>query len=403
MAEIEFSVIIELPEELEALKELIEEFKARFGTSVKLRQLDWENAWPELLSYALYGKEPDVSHIGSTWCSSLVEMNALRTIRPAEVAQLGGREAFLKPAWQSSLVEGDTRVWSIPWTGYTNFLAYRRDLFEKAGLPETTNLETADGIFHAVQSLADAGVRIPLLIPTTGNVDILHAAASWVWEAGGEFIDVLNKKIQFTQEATIHGLANYFELFRCLPAPVQAISATTAADQFAEGQAAISLVNTKSFLGLMRGGINPEIARHIGASAVSPTPWFGGGNLIIWKHTQYNVEKERASINLVRFLTSQDIQVSFNHQTDELPVTVAALETSFPASHPLSNALQRAVSNGKPYRATQLWGRVEKLLGQALELVAIEVREDPLCDKKAILTRHLTPLARRLELTLSTS
>ena len=267
MTVIELSAIIETPEEIGALKKLMDEFKARFGTTVKLRQMGWDNAWTELLSYSLYGKETDVSHIGSTWCSSLVEMNALRPFKPPEVAQLGGSEAFLKPAWQSALVEGDTRVWSIPWTGYTNVFAFRRDLFAKAGLEENICLESIPNILQTIQSLKSIGIAYPLLLPTTGNVDLLHAAASWVWEAGGEFIDLTNRKILFTQPAALAGLRSYFELFRGLPATADHFSATQCANLFANGQAGISLVNTKSLLGILRSGTNPEIMQNFSGTS----------------------------------------------------------------------------------------------------------------------------------------
>ena len=403
MTEIEFSAIVELPEEIQALKELLNQFQERYGTSVKLRLLNWENAWSELLSYALYGKEPDVSHIGSTWCSSLVEMNALRVLRSMEVAQLGNRDAFLRPAWLSAMVEGDARIWSIPWTGYTNVLAYRLDLFMNAGLSDSSQLENYEGMSLAIQQLKKSGVNLPFVLPTTGNVDLLHAAASWVWEAGGDFIDPINKKVLFTESPCVNGLRNFFELFRLLPSPVPVYTVTQCADLLASGSAAISLVNTKSLLGILRQNLVDEVTKNIGAAAISQTPWFGGGNLVIWKHTQYSVEKEHAAFNLVRFLTSLASQEEFTKKADELPVTADAFQRVFPNSHPLSPALQRAILHGKPYRATQLWGRVERLLGQVLENVASEVRDDPNRDLEAVLSRYLDPLARRLEMTLATS
>ncbi len=403
MVEIEFSAIVEMEEEIQALRKLLSEFQARFGISIKLRLMNWENAWSELLSYALYGKEPDVSHIGSTWCSSMVEMNALRFIKTLEIAQIGGKEAFLKPAWLSSMVEEDTRTWSIPWTGYANVLAFRRDLFAKAGLTDANPLESNTDIFKAVQALQNVGIDYPFILPTTGTVDLLHAAASWVWDTGGDFVDPIEKKVLFTKPESLSGLCNFFELFRCMPSPVEAITPTQCSDLFASGKAAISLINTKSLLGIIRQGTNLEVTRNISTAATTHTPWFGGGNLILWKHTQYSVEKERAAINLVRFLTSLQCQTSFSAKADELPVTSAAYEENIPSSHPLSPALKHVVSNGKPYRATHLWGRVERLLGQAMETIAVEVRSNPSYDIGAVLSRHLEPLARRLDMTLTTS
>jgi hypothetical protein len=52
------------------LRELLDEFQARRGVKIDLLSMSWENAWPNLLAHALYGKGADISHTGSTWGSS---------------------------------------------------------------------------------------------------------------------------------------------------------------------------------------------------------------------------------------------------------------------------------------------------------------------------------------------
>src|SRR5512137_2113499 len=92
-----FSVIGDPSSEL--LK-LLDEFQQIRKLEVKVEQMSWEGAWAKLLSYALLGKSPDVSHVGSTWASSLVAMNAVRSFSPQEVQALGGADVFVEPAWQ---------------------------------------------------------------------------------------------------------------------------------------------------------------------------------------------------------------------------------------------------------------------------------------------------------------
>ena len=76
------------------LPELLGEFQNRHTIKVNLLSMSWENAWPNLLTQALYGKGAGVSHIGSTWGSSLLAMNALREFKPQEIEAL--RTAFLQ-------------------------------------------------------------------------------------------------------------------------------------------------------------------------------------------------------------------------------------------------------------------------------------------------------------------
>ncbi len=58
-----FSVIGEPSSDL--LK-LLDEFQQIRKVQIKVEQMNWDNAWSKLLSYALLGRSPDISHIGST-------------------------------------------------------------------------------------------------------------------------------------------------------------------------------------------------------------------------------------------------------------------------------------------------------------------------------------------------
>ena len=53
--------------------------------------MEWGDAWPQLIGIATQGQGVDVSHVGSTWVSSLMTMNALRPIPPHVVQQTGWR------------------------------------------------------------------------------------------------------------------------------------------------------------------------------------------------------------------------------------------------------------------------------------------------------------------------
>ena len=108
-----FSVIGEPSQDLLGL---LDEFQQIRKVEIKMEQMNWDGAWAKLLSYALQGGSPDVSHIGSTWASSLLTMNALREFSTREVEALGGEGIFVPPAWQSATIYGDKRVWSIPWS-----------------------------------------------------------------------------------------------------------------------------------------------------------------------------------------------------------------------------------------------------------------------------------------------
>jgi len=98
MTDIEFSIIPDSDQDGEVIRRLVEDFRAKSQINVHVHGMTWGEAWPVLLTTASQGKGPDVSHIGSTWVSSLVIMNALRPFSAMEVAATGGAQAFVAPA-----------------------------------------------------------------------------------------------------------------------------------------------------------------------------------------------------------------------------------------------------------------------------------------------------------------
>src|SRR5512141_1268340 len=89
------------------LRQLLNEFEQIRHIKIELIRMGWESAWAKLLTYALQGKGPDISHVGSTWVSSLVTMNSVREFSLREVDTMGGAQAFTAPAWQSATLQDD--------------------------------------------------------------------------------------------------------------------------------------------------------------------------------------------------------------------------------------------------------------------------------------------------------
>lgn len=74
----------------------LDDFEPRPG--VHTQRMDWADAWDELMRIALYSQGPDVSEIGSTWLSSLIEMDALRPLTAWNLSFLHSLEGFFPAA-----------------------------------------------------------------------------------------------------------------------------------------------------------------------------------------------------------------------------------------------------------------------------------------------------------------
>ncbi len=78
MTAIEFTAIPDTDADYDLQLELLAEFRNRTGIEVKLTRMEWSDAWQQLINISTHGQGADISHVGSTWVSSLVSMNALR-------------------------------------------------------------------------------------------------------------------------------------------------------------------------------------------------------------------------------------------------------------------------------------------------------------------------------------
>jgi multiple sugar transport system substrate-binding protein len=397
--ELEFSIIGEYTT---PLSELIGEFEHTHDVKVQVRQMNWENAWQELLSIAFHGQGPDVSQIGSTWTSSLIKMNVLRPFSEAEVNALGGSSTFLGSSWSSALAPDGPEIYAIPWTSFVFVLEYRRDLLHQAGVDENTAFKSTDSLAQTVERLVRAGIQTPWLVPSCAkHVDTLHFSASWVWEYGGDFISSDGKNPLFTHPQTIAGLKAYFDLFRYLPEEAQGLDDEQCEIYFRQGKAAATICGMDVPFAMLN---SPEALswpiKHLGVARMPGAQWIGGDNLVIWREASLSLKRERLAIELVKFLTSHEVQRALcQAETFNAPTRLDVLsELPFPGSQ-ANRAIKEALREGRPYPSLALWGRVENQLSSALNQIGREVIQGK--QTEVAIHENLDPLERRLRLILS--
>ncbi len=398
MVDLDFSLI---GERNPALEELLDQFQRDNDIKIYIKQMDWSDAWTELLASAIYDRGPDVSHIGSTWAGSLIGMNALRPFSEAELASFGGQDAFLPQAWVSGGILGQPGYWSLPWSTYTFVLCYRRDLLEKAGIPEFTAFQSAAALAQTLRKLKEAGIEMPWIVPVDpAHVDTLHYVASWVWGAGGDYVSPNGRQILLKQPATQSGLKAYFQQLLYLRPAFSIIPETTAQELFSSGRAAITIVGYDLAMGWLNGtNIAPEISSHLGVSCLPGVPWIGGDNLVIWNRARAFADCERAAVDLVRFLVGKSSQeVLCRAPAIQYPVRLdTLLDPPLPES-PATRATIQSLRTGRSYHPIPMWGRIEYQLSEALGQVGQEILAG--AEPAMAINRILSPVATRLEIGL---
>lgn len=400
MTTIEFTFIPDTDSDYYQQLELLESFRKQTGIDVRLTRMEWSSAWQDLVNISTHGEGADISHIGSTWVSSLVSLNALRPIPAHLITKIGGEESFVHAAWQSVTMEDDRHAWSIPLSTYTYAIAYRRDLLAQAGLDGASAFATPFALEETVQKLEKLNcAEHAWLMPYAAHPfnDFVHTVASWIWSSGGQLIDNPGKKVLFDSPATLAGLKAYFKLLRRQPSP-NLLRSNLTMQSLIDGKAVAVLTDTRAVLTHLQKD-TPE-TRNIGTASVLSIPWSGGGNLVIWRHTYGYPDRLEAAFKLAEFLTRKSTMVEAGRKSQILPARVDALDELIPPQDPLRPVMIQLVSSARAYRTIPLWRRIENQFGQELSLVADTIMADKDADLDRILTEVMKALTLRLNLTL---
>jgi multiple sugar transport system substrate-binding protein len=399
MTEINFSIYGDLPSPLEG--SLLQEFQAQHRVQVRVSRMLWNDAWPKLLNFAVYGGGPDISQIGAIWTSTLVSMNALRPFTAQEINGLGGTESFFAPTWQSTIPLGRSEVWGIPFTAFTYIVLYRRDLLQRAGIAEETAFESAAAMAETLERLRAAGVQSPWVAPSGQSYRArVHIAASWIWGAGGDFVSDDGRRILFDQPEARAGIKAFFELYRYLSSSDYNLTHDECLRRFASGDAAVTITGSNLPSALKSWTVS-QVVENLGTAVVPGVPWVGGSNIVIWREAQVRPERERAAVLLANFLASQSTQIKYAAVSDSIPARSNALPYLKFEPVSLSQTFEQALRTGRSYKPTLIWVRLLNDLSRTFDMITADILADPPLDVAHALSGRLDPLARRFDLMLS--
>jgi multiple sugar transport system substrate-binding protein len=402
MIEIEFSTIHNDEGDLRTIRELLDEFEQAHGIRVHLTRMLRGTAWPDLMAIASTGKGPDVSHVGSSWVSSLAAMNAIRPFRPNEVALTGGETTYIPSAWQDTQVLGEDGSWSVPWNSFLFTIFYRRDLFAKAGIEGTTAFASVPAIGETIARLNEAGIEIPWLIPYAAPPfdGLLHMAASWVWGAGGNFVNADGTRLVLDAPKALHGLTGWLDSHRAVPANYRQLSEPDCIELLVQGRSGAVIGNVRSASALIARIGEDRAREQIGFATMTAVPWCGGDSLVLWQHTQGYPDRQKAALELIRFLSGAPAQVRLAHQAHLMPTRHDALTEAYPAGHPLHEVADQAARSGRAYLSIRLWRRTEYQLSQTIGALLQDALQNPTRDSEELVRSHIEPVVERLNLVL---
>jgi hypothetical protein len=165
-----------------------------------------------------------------------------------------------------------------------------------------------------------------------------------------------------------------------------------------EGKAAAVLTDARAILTNLQE--DTPATKNIGAASLMSTPWSGGGNLVIWRHTYGFPDRLEAAFKLADFLTRKSTMLEVGRRSHILPARVDALDELIPPEHPLRPVMIQLVTSSRAYRTIPLWRRIENQFGQELSVIAKKIFEDQDADLDTLLSEIMGQLTYRLNLTL---
>jgi multiple sugar transport system substrate-binding protein len=395
MVDLNFSIYGDRPSVLEG--PLVDEFRKFHHAKVNVQRMPWAEAWPKLLDYAIHGGGPDISQIGAIWTSSLVAMNVIRAINPREVNDLGGQDVFYRSAWQNALASGSEKFWAIPFTTFTYVILYRRDILHQAGVDEQRAFVSAEAMVETLNRLKAAGITSPLVLPSGNPYRArVHYAASWVWGAGGEFVD--EKDVLFDHPEAMAGLTAFFELYRFLSPSDQNLAYEDCVRRVGKGQAAVTIVGMQNWL------TDPQEVEQLGTVPVPGVPWVGGSNLVIWSEAQTDISLDRTAFQLANYLTSQPAQMAYaDGDKGAYPARIDALRAMTYPITSLTQSLDTTMSTGRAYKPSLIWVRMLNDLSRTFDRLTAEILSNPEQNVSEIINRPITNLANRFRLMLTST
>jgi len=322
---------------------------------LRVEKLPWSAAHEKLLTAFAGDATPDIAQLGNTW---IAELAALGALQPLDAAAAGLDPAdHFEGIWRTNLVGG--QLLGLPWYIDTRVMFYRRDLFERAGVPGMPG--DWPGLVQALDALQRSGVAHPLLLPLNEAEPLLALALQQdepLLRDGGRFGNFRSAGFQRT-------LAFYVERFERGHAPF--LTSNQVANLWQE-------FGRGSFAAFISGPWNiGELDRRLPADLQSrwstaplpgPVPGpagsrfgastAGGSSLVVFKRSRH----QQQALQVLAFLGRPQTQLHFHALTGNLPPRRSTWALAPLAGERRAAAFLQQLELAKPTPAVPEWERI---------------------------------------------
>jgi multiple sugar transport system substrate-binding protein len=383
------------PAKVTDVQNLLAGFEQRRSLRVKVNYQGWDSAWSGLVRNSIHGSAPTVSEIGTSWVPDLVGMNALYPLPISVIKAVGNESDYVPQSWKSCFLIGDLQMWSLPWISGARVIYYRKDLLAKAELNPDTAFHSPEAMLDSVRQLQKAGITRPWITSTAASLNTFHLISSWIWAAGGDYISEDGRRLLFTEDKAIDGMAAFFALGNHMEPGLQECSYDAAIDMFWRGDAAITMDGGWVYE-TQKLEANPEVLENLGVALPPGPSYAGGSNLVIWTNTK----DKGAAEELLLFMTEPESVMTMARVTGLFPARRSLLNAPEVIGRDFGKVMGQAIDTGRALPSHVFSAMLEDKLRYTFGNIWADVLKSPGGDLREMIAGHLFPLKERLELAI---
>ncbi|MCZ4500387.1 MAG: sugar transporter substrate-binding protein [Marmoricola sp.] len=351
---------------LAVLEPLLKRFTKNTGIKVKVEMQDWTKVYPKIVTGIANDSLPDVFDTGATWAAALQATGGLKEFGAADFDALGGRDRFLASSLAATGVPGPTSA-VVPFYGQAYGLVYNPKLFTAAGIkaPPTTWDEfvaDANKLTRKGQWGVAFGGAGPLL-----NV---HQAFILGRQEGAQLFSASGKPTFDTpqERAGVRRLLDLMAVDKVIDPSMIEKNGVDMALEFAKGKTGMMFAQS-AVIGLLK---SVSFSDYAVAEVPVPQPLAEGGSPVqsIVAGTNLAVsatsEHAEAALELVKYLTSDAVQVTVNQAFGTLPVLTSLQGAPDFADPALAVFAQIQARHSEPMPLVPAEFAMEQVLGPEL-------------------------------------
>ena len=363
------------PSPLEDMNKILKGFHVENpGIKVEVTVLDWGNGFPKIVLAAATRKGPDVIQVPSTCAASLTDIGALMSLD--SIADIWGNpEQFIEGARETMKPRNSEHITSLPWFLDVRPFYYRKDVLDSLKI-DPNIITTREAFADVLQRVKRARISIngklvnPMAYPAKNDWNIVHNLSSWIFSAGGSYLNEDLTRSNLLDPQTLDGIHFYFDFVKNGFNDYSNLDKTTAgvSSDFDQGRTAFIGETTSKSMYLDNQNFFQANASAIAileyGCIIPPTTrrgkpgkyFLGGSNLGIFNSTSF----KRESITLLRYLTAQsDVQFQFSRISGFLPSLAETYALPYFSENKNRKIFQTIVENGVSYPAISAWSAIE--------------------------------------------